>query len=161
MKHMEVGLKSQEDAGFAKSDTDDVRRLISDTNILLLSITIFASTLHMLFEFLAFKSEVNFWNENTDLTGLSVRSLFTDLLSQIVIMLFLHEEGASLLVTIPAFVSILIALWKCQKAAKFKFVKGRFTATRLVKDDDGLGGEDAMTAEVSAAVEEVVWWSWG
>lgn len=68
--HMEKSLEAQKELGFSQTDLDDVRRLISDTNVVLLGVTVFASTLHLLFELLAFKSEVTFWNENTDLKGL-------------------------------------------------------------------------------------------
>ncbi len=36
--------------GFEQSDIDDLRRLIADTNITLLAITMLASALHLLFE---------------------------------------------------------------------------------------------------------------
>lgn len=39
-------------------------RLISDTSIYLLGATLVASLLHLLFEFLAFQSDVAFWNQN-------------------------------------------------------------------------------------------------
>lgn len=94
-------------------------RLISDTSIYLLGVTILASTLHLLFEFLAFQSDIAFWQHNTSLAGLSVRSLITDLLSQIIIFLFLLDSNTSLLVTIPAFISILIQIWKVNLVSYF------------------------------------------
>ena len=77
----------------------------------------------MLFEFLTFKSEVNFWRNNKDLTGLSVRSLFLDMIGQTVILLFLIEKDSSLLMTIPSGIGCLIALWKCRRAAGLQFVR--------------------------------------
>ena len=80
------------------SDIDDIRRLIADTNVTLLCFTLLMSTLHLLFEFLAFKSDVDFWKDKTladgtkskkRLAGLSVRSLFIDLTCQIIILLYL------------------------------------------------------------------------
>jgi len=82
-----------------------------------------ASTLHLLFEFLTFKNDVEFWKGNTDLTGLSVRALFMDFFSQTIILLYLIEKESSLLMTIPSAAGCLIALWKCQKGAGFQFVK--------------------------------------
>jgi hypothetical protein len=83
----------------------------------------FPSALHLLFEFLTFKSEVSFWKNNTDLTGLSVRSLFLDMIGQVIIVLFLYEKDSSLLMTVPSAFGCLIALWKCQRAAGLAFVK--------------------------------------
>jgi hypothetical protein len=132
--------------GFEQSDIDDLRRLIADTNVALLGITVLASALHLLFEFLTFKNEVSFWQNNDDLTGLryvphflcscyrienvsdsikkchSVRSLFLDMIGQFVIVLYLIDRDSSLLMTVPSAIGVLIALWKCQRAAGFAFL---------------------------------------
>ncbi len=123
LSHLSQSLESQKELGFDQTDIDDVRRLVADTNVTLLAITIFASTLHLLFEFLTFKNDVEFWSGNKDLTGLSVRALFMDFFSQFIILLFLIEKGSSLLMTIPAAAGCAIALWKCQKGAGFRFIK--------------------------------------
>jgi hypothetical protein len=44
-------------------------------------------------------------------------------MSQVVILFYLIEMDSSLLMTIPTFVGMLIALWKCQRGAGFAFVK--------------------------------------
>ena len=46
-----------------------------------------------------------------------------DFFSQFIILLFLIEKESSLLMTLPAAAGCLIALWKCQKGAGFRFVK--------------------------------------
>ncbi|KAH8054132.1 apoptotic process [Aureococcus anophagefferens] len=89
---MEEGLQDQkEDFGFTDNDIDDVRRLIADTQTWLLAVTMLASVLHLLFEFLAFKSDI-------------------------VVLAYLVDQGASLLVSVPAFGAILIQAWKVEKA---------------------------------------------
>jgi len=123
LNHLSSALESQAEMGFEQSDIDDLRRLIAETNVVLLAITILASVLHLLFEFLTFKNDVDFWKSNTDLTGLSVRALWLDWMSQIVILLYLIEMDSSLLMTIPTGVGMLIALWKCQRGAGLKLVK--------------------------------------
>eukprot|EP00550_Attheya_septentrionalis_P002618 CAMPEP_0198288322 /NCGR_PEP_ID=MMETSP1449-20131203/6858_1 /TAXON_ID=420275 /ORGANISM="Attheya septentrionalis, Strain CCMP2084" /LENGTH=835 /DNA_ID=CAMNT_0043986435 /DNA_START=192 /DNA_END=2699 /DNA_ORIENTATION=+ len=123
LSHLSATLDSQKSLGFESSDIDDLRRLIADTNVTLLLITILASALHLLFEFLTFKNEVTFWNRNTDLTGLSVRSLFLDMISQVILVMYLVEKDSSLLMTIPAACGCAIALWKCQRGAGFQFVR--------------------------------------
>jgi hypothetical protein len=70
LSHLSKSLESQRELGFEQSDVDDLRRLIADTNVALLGITVLASALHLLFEFLTFKNEVSFWQNNSDLTGL-------------------------------------------------------------------------------------------
>lgn len=59
-------------------------------------------------QFLAFKSDVDFWRRNKSLRGLSVRTLFMEVFFQTIILLSLVEEEASLLVTVPAGVGVLI-----------------------------------------------------
>mmetsp|Transcript_25531 Transcript_25531/g.76645 ORF Transcript_25531/g.76645 Transcript_25531/m.76645 type:complete len:385 (+) Transcript_25531:41-1195(+) len=126
MSQMERGIKSQqEDLGFSDNDVDEVRRLIADTKTSLLAVTMLASVLHLLFEFLAFKSDVEFWKKNTSLRGLSTRSIVVDLISQIVVLAYLVDQGASLLVSIPAFGAILIQCWKVEKATGLRFDASR------------------------------------
>ena len=116
MREMEESIASQASLGFSDKDIDDVRRLISDTSIYLLAITMIASLLHLLFEFLAFQSDISFWRNNKSVAGLSTRAVVTELVSQSVVFLFLVDQRASLLVSVPAAVGILIQLWKVQRA---------------------------------------------
>ena len=70
MQELDHNLQMQkEDFGFADKDIDDVRRLISETSVWLLSVTIIASILHMIFEVLAFHSDITFWRETKVLLG--------------------------------------------------------------------------------------------
>jgi len=124
LSHLTETLKSQKETGlFEESDIDDVKSLIADTNVTLLGITMLASMLHLLFEFLTFKSDVEFWKENTDLTGLSVRALFLDVLCQTIILAYLIEMDSSLLMTVPQAMGIAIAMWKCYRGAGLKCVR--------------------------------------
>lgn len=122
MAHIEQSISSQKSLGFTDNDTDEVRRLISDTSIYLLSITMLASILHLLFEALAFQSDISFWRENKSLTGLSVRAVIADLISQSIIFLFLLDSNTSLLVIIPAAIGIVIQCWKVKKATGLAIV---------------------------------------
>jgi hypothetical protein len=120
MSVIEESLKTQSGMGFTAQDMDDVRRLISDTSLYLLGATIIASILHLFFEFLAFKSDISFWQGNKSLAGLSAQAVVSEFFSQSVIFLFLVDSDTSLLVTIPAFLGILIQGWKVHKATGIK-----------------------------------------
>jgi hypothetical protein len=87
-------------------------RLISETSLKMLLITMTASLLHLLFEFLAFQSDVNFWKDNKSLAGLSTRAVVTGFVSQLIVFLYLVDGDTSLLVTIPAFIALVIQAWK-------------------------------------------------
>lgn len=86
--------------------------MISETSVYYLAITITASLLHLLFEMLAFQSDITFWQENKSLAGLSVQSLLIDWVSQIIIFLYLLDAEASLLILIPSFLALIIQIWK-------------------------------------------------
>lgn len=45
------------------------------------------------------------------------------MIGQVIIVLYLIEKDSSLLMTIPSGIGCLIALWKCQRAAGFAFVR--------------------------------------
>jgi len=155
MQNLESALRQQvESFGFSESDVDDIRNLISNTNIYLLGVTLLASTLHLLFEFLAFKSDVNFWKSNKSLKGLSTRSVIIQLISQIVIFLYLMDVDTSLLVTIPSFIGILIQSWKVKRATgiTLRIIKGIPTVvcTRLEEEQKK---QDTETKEVVDTVQ--------
>jgi hypothetical protein len=96
-------------------------RMISETTITYLTVTFSASFLHLLFEYLAFRSDIQFWKDNKSLIGLSIRALFTDLLSQIIIFLYLIEHKTSLLIIVPSFIAIFIQMWKVSDFSLFFF----------------------------------------
>eukprot|EP00605_Chrysophyceae_sp_TOSAG23-4_P001551 GSChrysophyteH1.ASY1.ANO1.1700.1 assembled CDS len=117
MSQIEGSLRLQKDDwGFSDNELDDVRRLVTDTPVTLLLVTFVASTLHLIFEFLAFHSDVEFWRENTSVEGISVRSLIGEFVSQVIVFLYLCEGDTSRIITLPALLGILIQFWKVCKA---------------------------------------------
>ena len=150
MREMEESIASQASLGFSDKDIDDVRRLISDTSIYLLAITMIASLLHLLFEFLAFQSDITFWRNNKSVAGLSTRAVVTELVSQSVVFLFLVDQGASLLVSVPAALGIMIQLWKVQKATGLT-IKGLSIHFERWEKEVEENGEDTKGGGVSRA----------
>jgi len=145
----EAGLLGQVE----DSDIDDIRHLIADTNLTLLLVTMLASTLHLLFEFLTFKSDVEFWKDQTSadgtkkkkrIAGLSVRALFIDLFCQIIILAYLIDKESTLLITVPAVAGIGVAAWKCTKAV------GRIRANASHSE-----GDEGKKDEVDARLDEL------
>ena len=120
--------------GFTDKDTDEVKGIFADTNLVLLLVTfglyflssyifhinkyIFSgvSAIHLLFDFLAFKSDINFWRGKKSMEGLSRKTILWRAFSQSVIFFYLMDEETSLLVLIPAGVGALIEIWKVTKA---------------------------------------------
>ena len=87
--------------GFTDKDTDEVKGIFADTNLVLLLVTFGVSTVHLLFDFLAFKNDVNFWRGKKTVEGLSRKTILWRAFSQSVIFLYLMDEETSYLVLIP------------------------------------------------------------
>jgi hypothetical protein len=111
--HRSIGL-------IEESDMDDIRRLFTENQPEILLLTLIVSLFHMLFDTLAFKSEITFWRNIQRADGLSLRSMGLNLFSQIVVAFYLKEQEASALILFPTYVSVAIGLWKLVKAASLK-----------------------------------------
>merc|ERR1719402_1663888 len=109
-------LGSMAGMGFTDKDTDEVKGIFADTNLILLLVTFGVSAIHLLFDFLAFKSDINFWRGKKSMEGLSRKTILWRAFSQSVIFFYLMDEETSLLVLIPAGVGALIEIWKVTKA---------------------------------------------
>uniref|UniRef100_A0A1B6H7J5 Lipid scramblase CLPTM1L n=1 Tax=Homalodisca liturata TaxID=320908 RepID=A0A1B6H7J5_9HEMI len=115
MLHLNLAFDSLRSVGFADKDLDEVKGIFADTNIYLLCATVFISSMHLLFDFLALKNDVSFWRSRTTLAGLSGRTVMWRAFSQLVIFMYLMDEETSLLVLIPAGIGTIIEMWKVQK----------------------------------------------
>jgi len=145
-------LMSMQGMGFTEKDTDEVKGIFADTNLVLLIITFSVSAVHLLFDCLAFKSDINFWRGKKSMEGLSRKTILWRAFSQSVIFLYLMDEETSLLVLIPAGVGALIEMWKVTKALHitFSFSKGiSFGADSAV---------EASTAELDSTAMKYLSW---
>ncbi|KPI97578.1 PREDICTED: cleft lip and palate transmembrane protein 1-like protein [Papilio xuthus] len=118
--HVRLTLELLHGFGFGEKDVDDVKGIFEDTNLYLLSATVFISSFHLLFDFLAFKNDVSFWRSTRSLAGLSARTVLWRAFSQLVIFFYLLDEQTSLLVLIPAGISAVIEIWKVTKVLQLR-----------------------------------------
>merc|ERR1719339_913045 len=88
-------LTSMQGMGFTEKDTDEVKGIFADTNLVLLIITFSVSAVHLLFDCLAFKSDINFWRGKKSMEGLSRKTILWRAFSQSVIFLYLMDEETS------------------------------------------------------------------
>lgn len=58
-------------------ELDEVKRMLIETNPILLVTTFLVTILHTVFEFLAFSSDVSHWRKKKELVGVSVRTILT------------------------------------------------------------------------------------
>lgn len=101
-----------------------MRDLVANTNPTLLTATFVVSILHLIFEFLAFKNDVIFFqscNPETLNKFVSVQSILVGIFMQILLLLYLWDESANIIVLVTSLVSIVIDAWKVQRAMKLSW----------------------------------------
>ncbi|GBL81095.1 Cleft lip and palate transmembrane protein 1 [Araneus ventricosus] len=96
-------------------DQDYMKEALLETSPILLGLTFVVSIVHSIFEFLAFKNDIQFWNNRKSLEGLSVRSVFFNVFQSIVVLLYVLDNDTNMVVRISVFVGLLIEIWKIHK----------------------------------------------
>ncbi|VDD75233.1 unnamed protein product [Mesocestoides corti] len=107
--------------GIKDKDVEDIRGIFTDTNLYLLLATVVVSILHLFFDFLAFKNDIQFWKNTKNTAGISIRTIIWRCLSTTIIFLYLYDEKSSLLIVVPAGISMVIEFWKLCRMAKISF----------------------------------------
>ncbi|KAH0544240.1 cleft lip and palate transmembrane protein 1 homolog [Cotesia glomerata] len=97
------------------NDQDTLKETILETNPYLLGMTIFVSILHSVFEFLAFKNDIQFWNNRKTLEGLSVRSVFFNVFQSLVVLLYVLDNETNTLIRLSCGIGLCIEIWKINK----------------------------------------------
>jgi len=89
-----------------------MKQLFTDTNPYLLLLTLSVSTLHLFFDILAFKSDINFWKKRKTFEGLSTTTLIFSFVSQGIILLYLIDNDSSWLILVSSVFSLILSFWK-------------------------------------------------
>jgi hypothetical protein len=98
-------------------EVEQLKRMLADTDPWLLLLTMAAGLLHALFEYLAFKEDVQHWNQLENTEQVSRTAVVLDAMTRAVAVLYLWEKRAetSVVVLGGAAVSSLVAFWKLYK----------------------------------------------
>ena len=75
------------------SEFEMIKEVLLDTNIYLLATTVVVSVFHMIFEMLAFKSDISHYRNKKNNVGISVRSILGNVFMQAVIFLYLLDNN--------------------------------------------------------------------
>ena len=113
----QVAMGGPVPAGGDGSEFEEVKRVLVETNIWLLGTTGIVSVFHMIFEMLAFKSDVSHWRHKKDNVGVSVRTILANVFMQVVILLYLIDnmDGTSYMILFGQGMGIVIEAWKITK----------------------------------------------
>uniref|UniRef100_A0A7I5EEA6 Cleft lip and palate associated transmembrane protein 1 n=1 Tax=Haemonchus contortus TaxID=6289 RepID=A0A7I5EEA6_HAECO len=101
-------------------DQDLIKQALLETNPIVLGATFFVSILHTVFEFLAFKNDIQFWHARNNLKGLSVRSVLFNIFQSLVVFLFICDNDTNWIVKTSVGVGFLIECWKLPKVVNFQ-----------------------------------------
>ncbi|KAL9257609.1 putative lipid scramblase CLPTM1 [Drosera capensis] len=99
-----------------EGEADELKRVFLEGNPYLLVITMTVSMLHSVFDFLAFKNDIQFWRKNKSMEGLSAKSVVVSFISQLIIFLYLLDNDTSWMILASSGVGCCIEFWKIGKA---------------------------------------------
>ncbi|CAJ2656832.1 unnamed protein product [Trifolium pratense] len=135
------------------SQLEMVKEVLLDTNPYLLATTVAVSIVHMIFEMLAFKSDISHYRNKKNNVGISIRSILGNVFMQAVILLYLldNNENTSWMILLSQGMGIILELWKITTIVNvfvrpsdniigFKSWKYKTDYTRI--NEFGQGGDD-------------------
>merc|ERR1719232_2518371 len=130
-------------------DQDSVKEAFLETNIYLLVLTFVVSIVHSIFEFLAFKNDIQFWNKKKGVEGLSVRSVFFNVFQNLIVVLYVFDNDTNTVIRISTIVGLGIEIWKVTKVqdVSVDFDNKIFGLIPRLKLDDKKDYEDSGTKE--------------
>lgn len=114
-----LGGMLQEDSN--EEDQDTMKRTLLETSPYLLALTVIVTLVHNVFEFLAFKNDIQFWRNRKSLEGLSVNSVLFGCLTQLIVLLYVLDNDTNTIVKISIGIGLLIELWKVPKVCTINF----------------------------------------
>ncbi|KAG0595901.1 hypothetical protein M758_UG207900 [Ceratodon purpureus] len=106
-------------------EADELKRVFLEGNPYLLGLTMFVSILHTVFDFLAFKNDIQFWNKNKSMEGLSARSVVINFVCQLIVFLYLLDNETSWMIILSAGMGCCIEFWKIGKAMHVEIDRSR------------------------------------
>ena len=104
------------------NELEEVKRILIDSNIYLLSTTVVVGILHTILEMLAFGSDVSHWRNKKDNVGVSVRTILANVFMQTIIFLYLmdNNENTSWVIMMSQGMGILLEAWKVTKTVNVR-----------------------------------------
>ncbi|XP_022868681.1 cleft lip and palate transmembrane protein 1 homolog [Olea europaea var. sylvestris] len=99
-----------------EGEADELKRVFLEGNPYLLAVTMVVSVLHSVFDFLAFKNDIQFWNKNKSMEGLSAKSVIVNFICQLIVFLYLLDNETSWMILASSGIGCCIEFWKIGKA---------------------------------------------
>ncbi|XP_050430955.1 lipid scramblase CLPTM1L-like [Adelges cooleyi] len=138
----QLAMGTMKQFGFKDKDIDEIKAIF-DTNHYLLLVSILVAFVHLLFDFLAFKNDISFWRSRKTMAGLSSRLVLWRAFSQTIVLLYLIEEKASMLIIGPTVISSVIEIWKVFKIIPVDWKRLRLKQVTLNRAEEDTRKFDA------------------
>ncbi|KAG6595710.1 Cleft lip and palate transmembrane protein 1, partial [Cucurbita argyrosperma subsp. sororia] len=123
-----------------EGEADELKRVFLEGNLYLLAVTMVVSLLHSVFDMLAFKNDIQFWNKNKSMEGLSAKSVIVSFISQLIIFLYLLDNDTSWMILASSGIGCCIEFWKIGKAMHIEIDRsGRIPMLRF-RDRESYSG---------------------
>ncbi|PQQ01421.1 cleft lip and palate transmembrane protein 1 homolog [Prunus yedoensis var. nudiflora] len=123
-----------------EGEADELKRVFLEGNPYLLGITMVVSLLHSVFDFLAFKNDIQFWNKNKSMEGLSAKSVIVSFICQLIVFLYLLDNETSWMILASSGIGCCIEFWKIGKAMHIEIDRtGRIPMLRF-RDRESYAG---------------------
>ncbi|KAH9948341.1 cleft lip and palate associated transmembrane protein [Amylocystis lapponica] len=151
----------KQQGGGSGGELDEVKRMLVETNPYFLALTGIVTLLHMVFEMLAFSSDVSHWRQKQELVGVSI---VTNVVVQIIILLYLidNNEQTSWMILMSSGVGVLIEAWKITKAVDIRLAPappGSMLPYKLdIRDKHVLSEDEKKTQEYDKLAFRYVTW---
>ena len=111
---------------------EEFKVILSDNSFYYLVLLFSVNFLHTLFSFLSIKNNISFYRSVKSKAGISMRKHYTDILFQVVIVLYLIENDTSIMVVALTIIEGVISVWIAFRMTKFeKRADGRFPFYQL------------------------------
>ncbi|XP_058097550.1 uncharacterized protein LOC131242735 [Magnolia sinica] len=108
-----------------EGEADQLKRVFLEGNPYLLVITMVVSLFHSVFDFLAFKNDIQFWNKNKSMEGLSAKSVVVSFICQMIVFLYLLDNDTSWMILASSGIGCCIEFWKIGKAMHIEIDRSR------------------------------------
>ncbi|KAF6762052.1 cleft lip and palate associated transmembrane protein [Ephemerocybe angulata] len=149
--------------GGGASEIDEIKRMLLETNPWFLGLTGLVSILHVVFEMLAFKSDVKpLAREEGD--GRRFCQIITNVVVQLIVLLYLidNNENTSWMILMGSGMGVVIEAWKITKAVDISVIPappGSLLPYKLdIKDKHVLSEDEKKTQEYDALAFRYVSW---
>ncbi|CAM6082675.1 unnamed protein product [Calypogeia fissa] len=119
-----------------EGEADELKRVFLEGNPVLLVVTMCVSLLHTVFDMLAFKNDIQFWNKNKSMEGLSARSVVINFFCQLIVFLYLLDNETSWMILLSSGIGCCIEFWKIGKAMHIEIDRSRGFPLLRFRDRD-------------------------